>query len=242
MITKSIFKIHSLFYIVAFICFLTGYFKNFVIFSSIILFHEMGHILIGCLFKWKIERVVILPFGGITLFNEKIDKPLLEEFLIAIAGPLFQIVYLFMYKNNIDFFNYNITILIFNLLPMYPLDGSRILNIIFNKVFSFKFSHILSIFVSFIICLLFIIFNMNKFNLLLCFIIFFIMLEIFRETSKHNHYFNKFLLEKYLYNKKYKNRKIINKIDKMKKQTTHIFKIQNNCYTEREIIRNLFDK
>ena len=75
---KTIFKIHPFFYIFALICILTGYFKNFIIIMFIILFHEMGHILAGLYFKWKIEKIIILPFGGLTLFNEKINRPISE--------------------------------------------------------------------------------------------------------------------------------------------------------------------
>ena len=70
----------------------------------------------------------------------------------------------------------------------------------------------------------------------------FIVLEIIKEINKHNYYFNRFLLERYLYNNEYSKNKIIDNIKKMKKQTKHIFKINNKYFTEREIIRNLFDK
>lgn len=206
------------------------------------MFHELGHIIVGLLFKWKIKKVILLPFGGITIFEERIDKPLLEEFLIAIAGPIFQFFYFLMFKGNNIFFSYNVAILLFNLLPIYPLDGSRLINIIFNKIFSFKFSHILSVILSYIVCFLFLFFCIKDLNIILLFILLFIMLEIFKETMKHNYYFNKFLLERYLYNSEYKKKKIIKKLSEMKKQTKHIFKIEKNYYTEKEIIRKLFDK
>lgn len=239
---KNIFKIHFLFYVVAFVCFITGFFKKFIIFTSIILVHEFGHFISAVLFHWKIDKVVILPFGGITIFKEHIDKPLLQELLIAVSGPLFQILFLILFKNNIDFFNYNIAILLFNLLPIYPLDGSRILNVIFNKFISFKHSHILSIIISifFVMVIIFFIFNFP--NVLFVFIILFIILEVFKEIVKHKYYFNKFLLERYLYSFQFKNTKNIKKISQMKKQTKHIFKIGNKYYTEREIIRKTFDK
>lgn len=242
LITKNIFKIHPLFYLVAFICFLTGLFKNFIIFSSIILFHELGHLLFAIIFNWKIEKVILLPFGGITIFNERIDKPLFQEFLIAVGGPLFQIIYFLIFRDNIVFLKYNVAILLFNLLPIYPLDGSRILNIFFNKIFSFKTSHLLSIVISYgIILIIMVILSLN-FNFVFIFITLFLLLEIFRENSKHNYYFNKFLLERYMYEDLFKNKKIVSRVNKMKKQTKHIFKINNNYYTEKEIIRKLFDK
>ena len=97
MTTKNIFKIHPLFYLTAFICVITANFKNFIIFSSIIIVHELGHIIGAIIFKWKIDRVILLPFGGITIFQENIDKSLKEEFIIAILGPLLQLVFYFLY-------------------------------------------------------------------------------------------------------------------------------------------------
>ena len=238
--TKNIFKIHPLFYLTAFICVITANFKNFIIFSSIIIVHELGHIIGAIIFKWKIDRVILLPFGGITVFQENIDKSLKEEFIIAILGPLLQLVFYFLYFDNPTFNQYNLTILLFNLLPIYPLDGSKIVNILFNEFISFKRSHILTIITSFITLLVVIL--SIKYNLLLYLILLFIVLEIIKEINKHNYYFNRFLLERYLYNNEYSKNKIIDNIKKMKKQTKHIFKINNKYFTEREIIRNLFDK
>ena len=238
--TKNIFKIHPLFYLTAFICVITANFKNFIIFSSIIIVHELGHIIGAIIFKWKIDRVILLPFGGITIFQENIDKSLKEEFIIAILGPLLQLVFYFLYSDNPTFNQYNLTILLFNLLPIYPLDGSKIINILFSEFISFKRSHILTIITSFITLLVVIL--SVKYNLLLYLILLFIVLEIIKEINKHNYYFNRFLLERYLYNNEYSKNKIIDNIKKMKKQTKHIFKINNKYFTEREIIRNLFDK
>ncbi len=237
---KNIFKIHPLFYLVAFVCFITANFKNFIIFSAIIIVHELGHILGAIIFKWKIDKIILLPFGGITIFQEDIDKSLKEEFIIAILGPLLQLTFYFLYRNNQIFNYYNLIILLFNLLPIYPLDGSKIVNILFNKFISFKKSHIVTIIIS-LLTLVIIILSI-RYNILLYLILLFIVLEVFKEITKHNYYFNRFLLEKYLYNYNYKNKKIINNIKKIKKQTNHIFKINNKYYTEREIMRNLFDK
>ena len=237
MITKNTFKIHIFFYIIGFICFLTGNFKNFIIFCLIIIVHELGHIIGALIFKWKIDKIILLPFGGITIFKENIDKSLKEEFVIAILGPLFQIVFYLLYKDNLVFNYYNIAILLFNLLPIYPLDGSKIFNVLFNLFFSYKLSHILSIILSFIFIILIILYKID-----LSLILIFIIVELFKEIIKHKYYFNKFLLERYLYDFNYKKHKVIKNINSMKKQTKHIFNINNKFYTEKEIIRKVFDK
>ena len=131
---KITFKIHFLFFISAFICAITGLFKDFIMITSLILFHELGHIFFAILFRWKIEKVIIFPFGGLTVFNQKINSSLKEEFFIAIAGPIFQILFFILINDqNILFKHYHTLILLFNLLPVYPLDGSKILNIIYKS-------------------------------------------------------------------------------------------------------------
>ncbi len=219
---------------------MTGNFKNFIIFSAIIIVHETGHIVGAWIFKWKIDKVILLPFGGITIFKENIDKSLKQELIIALLGPLFQILFYLIFKDNATFNHYNMAILLFNLLPIYPLDGSKILNIFFNELVSFKKSHILTIVVS-EITLFFLLFK-TRINLLLLLILFFLIVEIVKEIVKHKYYFNRFLLERYLYNYNYKKRKTITKLTQMKKQTKHLFKIGNIYHSEKEVIKKLFDK
>ena len=59
---------------VAFIAVITGNFKGFLLFTLIIIIHELGHILAALFYKWHIEKVLLLPFGALTIFHEKINK------------------------------------------------------------------------------------------------------------------------------------------------------------------------
>lgn len=225
----------------AIICVFTGYFKNFIIFTSIIIVHELGHLVSAIHYKWKIEKVILLPFGGITIFNEKIDKSLKEEFIIASSGVLFQFIFFLIYKDNKIFLHYNYFLFIFNLLPIIPLDGAKIMNIIFNKMLSFKYSHILTIVISFI-SLFILSYCSIRVELLFLLILLFLYISVFKEVMKHDYYFNKFLLERYLYQNSYKREKTIKKVEQMKKQTKHLFLIGDRYYTEREIMLKRFDK
>ena len=121
-----------------------------------------------------------------------------------------------LFKQNNLFYYYNLYILFFNLLPIYPLDGSKIINVIFNYIFPFKLSHILTI----ILSIVFMILTLKK-SLIMGLIFLFIGKTIVKEIVNNNYYFNKFLLERYLNKNNYKRKKIIKKIEKMKKQTTH---------------------
>ena len=243
---KTIFKIHPLYYIVAIICIITGLFKDYLYVTLLIFIHEMGHFLTALYYNWHIEKVVILPFGGITIFKELVNKSLKEEFVILIMGPIFQILFYFILctlnikTNLITIYHYSL--LFFNILPIIPLDGSKLINIILNKIISFKYSHLITIYISvltiFIIILRCILIN----NLILLLIILFLLIKIVDEIKLHKYLFNKFLFERYLYNFNFKKIKKIKgiKFSKMKKEYKHIF-YNNRYYTEKEVLKEYFN-
>ena len=196
----------------------------------------------GILFNWKIEKVMILPFGALTIFNVDLNKSIFEEFWIVIMGPIFQIILtIFLYFLGLeDVLFYSISILFFNLLPIFPLDGSKLFNLFCNKLFSFKFSHTLVILVSaFILFLLF----LNDFNLILYLILMFLCFKIFEEIKNHEAIFNRFLLERYLKNYHFKKIKKINSLNmnKMKRDYKHLFYDGVKYISESENLAKRFD-
>ena len=224
---------NPLFYICAFICILTGYLKIFVLSMFIIIIHELGHIITSKVFKWKIDKIIILPFGGLIIFNEKIDNNLIQEFLITISGPLLQLIVTLLINNSL-LNNISYTLLIFNLLPIVPLDGSKILNIVLNKFICFRISY----YVLLIISILFII-NIFKFNLIIILVIICLIKEIVLSFLKYKYIYNKLILEKYLYKIKYKKIRKINNINSLYRNSTHLIKYKNKYYLEETYIKNL---
>jgi Zn-dependent protease/predicted transcriptional regulator len=115
-------------------------------------FHEFSHSLVAQHFKIKVKSITLLPIGGVATMEKMPEKPK-EEFLMAIAGPLFNIalaiiffypMYLYFGRNlslmtpaNSSFHTWKATILymywvnpilaIFNMLPAFPMDGGRAL-------------------------------------------------------------------------------------------------------------------
>jgi len=228
--------------VVAFIAFLTGLFKDFVIFTSIIFIHELGHIIAALICKWKIEKVIILPFGGITIFNELVNSSLKKELIIVLFGPLFQCLFFYLVgRNNHIFSNMHYAILLFNLLPIYPMDGAKILNIVFNKLFSFKFSNILNIIISYIVIVLIVIIGIiNRMNILFLLIIMFLFKKVIEEHTNLSIIFNKFLLERHLYNFNFKRKKRIKRVSEMQKSKEHLFYIAGKYKKEKEILAKRF--
>lgn len=105
----------------------------FVILISLFI-HELFHVITYIFFKRKNHETYFIDinfsiFGGIAKFDfssfNKIQRILL--FISGICGNIFLIV-IFL---NFDFYNdivkYNLMLIIFNLLPIYPLDGYNIL-------------------------------------------------------------------------------------------------------------------
>lgn len=192
-------------------------------------------------YKWQIDKIIILPFGGLTLFNEDINKPLKEEFLICLLGPLFQIIYYLIFKDMFDIKSIHYNLLIFNLIPIFPLDGSKIFNILFNKLFSFKSSLYLTYILSFILIFFLLIFK--RFNLLFVLILIFLILKNISEIKNIKFIFNRFLWERHFKHYSFAKKKVIRKenINKMKKDYYHFFFFKNRYITEKEMLHKMFD-
>ncbi len=235
--TISKIRIHPLFYLFSIICIFNGLFKDFIYIMFIISFHELGHILSGLYYKWNIKKIVVLPMGGITIFEVFINTKLKEEFIVTIMGPIFQSL-LFLIDNN-KFTYYNTLLLLFNLIPVIPLDGSKLLNIILNKIFSFKRSIYLTNIISIILIIVLLYFSNNLMTFL---IILLLIIKVIDSILNKNIVFNKFLFERYLYNFKFNKRKVVNDINKMKKDYKHLFYIDKTYILEKDILRKKFDK
>ncbi len=259
MIIKNILKkvnIHPIFFFLAFTSIITGLFKEFFIFSSIIFIHELGHTLVALTLNWKVKVINFYPFGGYIEFDEILNKPIKEEFLIVISGLLVQILYFIFITilfNNylmtettyLMFKHYHYSILLFNLIPVYPLDGIKLVNLGLSKYFSFKLSHSISIFISIIFVILFIIFSItNYLNMNILLIVGLLLNQIFKEKRNHNLICTKFIFERYLYSLKFNKTKVIKNenIGKMYRDYNHVFKRNGEYITEKKILKNKFGK
>lgn len=143
------FRIHPLFWLLVAICFLTGYIWNVLIVFVIVCIHELGHTFAAKWVGWDIEEVLLFPFGGVLKVYNQGTEPLKDVFIVTIAGPLQHLLipllsWLLLYT---PFWTpslhqlammYNFTILIFNLLPVWPLDGAKLVSIVLMHVLPFN--------------------------------------------------------------------------------------------------------
>ena len=101
-------------------------------------------------------------------------------------GPVFQVLaYFILLKIMPDQIEsiklYHYSILIFNLLPVYPLDGGKLVNLFFSLKFSFKNSFYLEILISYLIVFLLVIVNRENININLLIIVIFLLYKITKE-------------------------------------------------------------
>ena len=120
--------------------FITNQIEIYALVMIFALIRELAHLLCGVFLGFKPEILRIMPFGFSIEFENKVEdynKKILKsnlisikKIIIALAGPLinlFVVIFgiLFDIDNNIIYSNF--LIFIFNLIPIYPLDGGRIL-------------------------------------------------------------------------------------------------------------------
>ncbi len=220
----------------------------FIILLLLIIVHEIGHFITALLFNIEVDKIYIYPFGGVSKFNMPLNESIVKEFIILIMGPLFQMIF-YLIIININYFDryisligtYNYTILFFNLLPIYPLDGGKLLNILLSTKLSYRNSFNISIYISYITLLVIGIFLIcNDLSLNIIVIISFLFYKISIEYKKREYIFDKFLLERYLNKYRFKRRKKVDSINKFVRGKYHIVKQGNKYYTEKAILKNKF--
>lgn len=115
--------------------------KQIHIYALLMLFafcHEMGHLLCGILMGLKPKSLKIMPMGlsiEFEIYSKNIKNKLqIKKIWIALAGPITNIIIILItiiLKKNVILYEEiiysNLLIAIFNLLPIYPLDGGRII-------------------------------------------------------------------------------------------------------------------
>lgn len=240
-------KINNYTYLFILVCFLCGFIKNIIIIFSICLFHELGHIFFIKIFKYKIVSVELLPFGGFTTIDKHINSSISKDIIISFGGILFQLMLLiivYVLKNNFNVITYNLIIkynyilIIFNLIPIIPLDGNNIVHLLLEKVFSYELSYKINTYISIVILIIFIIIN-YIYKLDNYFIISFLIYKLLVYIKNYKYLKNRFLLERIIYdidyNKIDNNTKNINNI---RKEVLHYFKSNNKYINEKDMIKN----
>lgn len=104
-----------------------------VVMFGIVLLHELGHCLAARYFDFRVDSITLHILGGLALVDGDRRQTPKEEFWIIACGPLVNLVLafpLYFLGEHSEFvaklFILNLIMLVFNLLPVFPLDGSKI--------------------------------------------------------------------------------------------------------------------
>ena len=129
--------IHPLFFAFGFYYALTGKILLFVICTITALMHELGHSFVANGIGYRLNKITLMPFGAVV--SGDIDGlKLKDELKIALAGPLLNlgvgllfVAVWWIYPESYAFTDVvasaNFSMALINFLPIYPLDGGRVL-------------------------------------------------------------------------------------------------------------------
>lgn len=137
-------------FIVIFI--ITRQIKIYSIIMAFAVIHELSHMIVGIILGFKPEQIELNPFGLSLAFKPNYDDYNLKirnanafevkKIIVALAGPMVNLVIvviagIIMKPSETMYliFYANLLIALFNLLPIYPLDGGRILKGILHIIF-----------------------------------------------------------------------------------------------------------
>ena len=236
---KNICRVHTSTLIFYIILILSGYINYLLIYLTIIITHELGHIIMIKLLKLKINSLTIYPFGGVITTNINYNINSNKLFLVSIAGITMQLVLFLLFKDieNYEIFKtLNLSIIIFNLITIIPSDGSKIATSFLERFISYRSTLIITNIIS--ILSLVIVFLISK-NLLFFVVLYYLNIKT---ISSFKYIINKFKLERYLYKKKYKKNIYIEDEKHMKKCRNNYIKYDNIYVEEDAYLNHKFTK
>jgi len=152
-------KIHISTWIYLAICFYFRWYKESLLLFSIILIHEYSHFFVAKYFSYDIDEIVLYPIGAFLKIKDYGTHTILEDFLVAIAGACSHLFFIgispvFKEWLGVHLYRYYLLfhqqILFFNLLPIYPMDGSKIIFCFFRCHLSYLNSLQMTLYTSFV--------------------------------------------------------------------------------------------
>ncbi len=131
------FSINNWFMALIGVYFAAGVLDKGLVAFAVVLLHEMAHTWVARRLNFSVGQVELLPFGGVARMSSKLILEPEKEIKVAVAGPLTNLVLIFValglgqygiWHETLGpfFIQCNIILFLFNLLPGLPLDGGRV--------------------------------------------------------------------------------------------------------------------
>ncbi len=189
-------SIHPLFFLLGIYYALTGGIFLFIICTATAVIHELGHSFASSQLGYKLNKIMLMPFGAVVSGNLDGLK-FFDEVKIALAGPLINVsvalffvatwwIYPDIYAFTDVVVSANLSMALVNLLPVYPLDGGRIvfamLGVKLGYEKAFTISKVMGIVFALVLSLLFVVGLFN--NLLNLSLLFFSVFVFFGAISR----------------------------------------------------------
>ncbi len=159
-IPKTKLEINYVIFFVLIISIIMGELSTFLICFIFVLLHEWTHYIVAVLFHYKIDKMELNLWGGVLNMQDYVLKPS-HEIVILISGPLLNLFFALAFNFLYQYFSHplikeivfvNTVLGTFNLMPISPLDGGKIIrlylsyfigygkaikiSLIFSKIFS----------------------------------------------------------------------------------------------------------
>jgi stage IV sporulation protein FB len=174
-------KFKPLFLVYVFLCIYFGWYNNIFFYITAVVLHEYGHLVVAKLLGYNTSGIVFDLYGAGLKCDNYFQRK--HDIIISLAGPCVNLIIILVtiscwwffpssYSYTRDLVECNFFVMIFNLIPIYPLDAGRVIVALFGKRFRqkkvLKVSGILCLIVGVIFSMLFImsLFYLLNFNML----------------------------------------------------------------------------
>ncbi|MBE5749489.1 MAG: hypothetical protein E7346_01300 [Clostridiales bacterium] len=193
--------VHPLFLIFGAYYALTGKILIFIIYTLSAVVHELGHSFAAAGLGYRLNKITLMPFGAVA--SGDIDGlKLKDEIKIALAGPLINLaiglffvatwwIFPEIYAFTDVIAEANLSLAIVNLLPVFPLDGGRVLSAVtalkMGKKRSEVFCKVTGAVFSALLLIAFIFTAFNTLNLSLLFFSLFVLFGAFGKGRENKY-------------------------------------------------------
>ncbi len=223
---------------------LSGHFKQFLFIFFIVLFHEAFHTITALIYKFDVKKIMVMPFGAFVEIGDFGHHRVLDELIVVIMGLFSHVVMTILFYLSIKCqilsnhsyqfcMSVNLAVFYLNLLPIWPLDGAKILHLLFSYILSYKKCIFLVSLTSIIFFSLFVAYNGFQVNgyIIYCYLIF----QIYQFYMNMEYMYFNFLFTRRNKNEYFK--KKFHQNNEFHRPYDNIYLYNKRIYSEKEFIK-----